>query len=419
MNSDILDSRVLYLNQVTLYFGCRFCLFLITQFYLQFTQYSTMAQVTDFTKAISNFALDLYQECVRSNEPGDVIISPLSVATALALLAQGCNGNTFEELRKGLHLTGDKATIANEFAKHKELLQKSIGQSTFSIVNQIYVHFDEQINKNFKEVAVQEFASGIDSLDFGKPDDCAQTINRFVEEHTNEKIKDLIKPAQLIRAVIVGVNAIYFNGNWKYPFEKERTTEGRFYIGEDRTISVEYMYVFNQFYTANLKGLDATALELKYKKSDLSFVIVLPNSRTGLSTLESKLKNYDLTKIYDKMVKSEVKVTIPKFKVEFAIKLNDVLKKMGMSEMFTPQADLSGLLDSKGQLYISNVVHKTFIDVNEFGTEAAAAVEYDAYRSWPKPVFCADHSFVYFIVDTTQMTPIFIGSFKTDHKTDG
>lgn len=383
-------------------------------FTILFAFYSIMAsqvQVTDLTKGISSFALDFYQECAQS-KPGDVIISPLSVASALALLAQGTEGNTFEELRKGLHLTGDKATTANQFAEYYGLLKKSVGQSTLSIANQIYVQIGHSINKNFEEVAVKKFFSGIDSLDFAKSDASAKTINQFVEEKTMEKIKDLIKPDMLSADTrVVLVNAIYFKGNWEYQFDKESTTEGDFYINESETVPVDFMHIKKKFNYAILEDLDATALEMKYANSNFSFVIVLPNSRTGLSALEGKLKNYDLAEITNKMHKQEVEVTIPKFKVEFEINLNDVLKKLGMSEMFTSRADLSGILETKEPLYVSDVVHKAFIEVNEEGSEAAAATGMVA-ATFAMPMneyFYADHAFVYHILDRKTNTTVFSG----------
>lgn len=247
----------------------------------------------------------------------------------MALLSQGSGGNTFEQLKNGLHLSGDKATTADQFAEYYGLLKKSVGESTLSIANKIYVQNGHKINKNFQEVAVKKFLSDIDELDFAKNVEAAKAINQFVEEKTKEKIKDLIKPSMLNDLTrLVLVNAIYFKGNWEHQFDKDSTTEGKFYISETDTVPVDFMYIKKRFNYVVLEDLDATALEMKYANSSFSFVIVLPNSRTGLPALEAKLKNYDLAKITEQMNKVEVEVTIPKFKVEFEINLNDVLKKV-------------------------------------------------------------------------------------------
>ncbi|XP_055317899.1 antichymotrypsin-2-like isoform X3 [Sitodiplosis mosellana] len=415
-----LNIFIEYLNRSFVFYQNQLNFITVFLFTVLFAFYSIMAsqvQVTDLTKGISSFALDFYQECAQS-KPGDVIISPLSVASALALLSQGSGGNTFEQLRQGLHLTGDKATAANQFAEYYGLLEKSVGKSTLSIANQIYVQKGYEINKNFKEVAVKKFQSGIDEMNFAENVASAKAINSFVEDKTKEKIKDLIKPDMLDALTrVVLVNAIYFKGNWEYQFNKESTTQGDFYISETDTVPVDFMYIKKKFNYAVLEELDATALEMKYANSNFSFVIVLPNSRTGLPALEAKLKNYDLAKITDQMHKHEVEVTIPKFKVEFEISLNDVLKKMGMSDMFSKSnADLSGLLESPEPLYVSNVVHKAFIEVNEEGSEAAAATAIMMMKcsmliQRQRIIFRADHPYIYFISDTTNTCPIFTGSY--------
>lgn len=241
----------------------------------------------------------------------------------------GANGNTFEQLRKGLHLSADKAVVANNFHEYYGLLEKSVGKSILSIANQIYVMTGYKIQPQFQEVAVKKFMSGIESLNFADAAPSARHINKFVEEKTKDKIKDLIKPDMLNGDTrIVLVNAIYFKGNWEHQFNKDRTYEGDFYIGETEKVPVEFMTIKKKFNYAVLDKLDATALEMKYANSNFSFVIVLPNHRTGLAKLESDLRNYDLGKIVDDMYEQEVDVTIPKFKVEFEINLNDVLKKV-------------------------------------------------------------------------------------------
>lgn len=261
--------------------------------------------------------------------PGDVIISPLSVASALGLLSQGANGNTYDELHKGLHLKNDKETTADQFAAHFESLKESVGESTLSIANQLYVQTGYELNKNFQEVAVKKFTSGIESLNFGQNVESAATINRFVEEKTNKKIKDLIKSNMLNDLTrLVLVNAIYFKGNWLHKFNPKNTKKGNFYVSETETVPVDYMHITKKFNYARLDELDAAALEMKYANSNFSFVILLPNQRTGLSALEEKLQNFDLANITEKMYDAEVQVTIPKFKIEYEIELNNALQNV-------------------------------------------------------------------------------------------
>lgn len=254
------------------------------------------------------------------------------MASALALVSQGAQKNTFDQIVRGLHLGHlDKATIATEFAKHYDSLKEGVGESTLSVANHLYVQQGYQIQQAFRDVAVKQFKSGIESLNFAEAVAAAQTINSFVESKTNNKIKDLISADALgVDTRLVLVNAIYFKGNWEQKFPIERTSPGDFYVDETKTVTVDYMRNEDDYRFAELSELDACALEIKYAKSNISFVVVLPNGRTGLPALEASLKNYDLSKITSQMYKQKVDVTLPKFKIEYEIELNDVLKKVGI-----------------------------------------------------------------------------------------
>lgn len=253
----------------------------------------------------------------------------MSVASALALAIQGAEKNTFKQIVNGLHLGADKETIAAQFAKHYDLLMDGVGESTLSIANQIYIQQGHQIRQTFRDVAIKQFKSGVDSINFVEAVAAAQTINSFVETKTNNKIKNLISSDSFDdRTRFVLVNAIYFKGNWELKFPIRRTSPGDFYVDETKTITVDYMRNEDKFGFAELSDLDASALELKYAKSNISFVIILPNGRTGLSALEVALMNYDLSKITSRMHKRNVEVILPKFKIEYEIELTEVLKKV-------------------------------------------------------------------------------------------
>ncbi|XP_055322227.1 serine protease inhibitor 42Dd-like [Sitodiplosis mosellana] len=365
-------------------------------------------EANDLTRGISCFSLDLYQECAKTTSE-NVIISPLSVASALALLQQGSGGSTFEELRNGLHLTADKETTANQFLEYYDLLRKSAGKSILTIANHVYIKTGYQVNPNFK------FTSDVN---FANSDASAATINGFVTEKTQGKITNLIEPTSLNTLTrVVLVNAIYFKGDWLHKFPKDRTKKDHFYISEVDTVKVDFMHTKNKFKYSNIHALDAAALEMKYLNSNLSFLIILPKKRTGLS-LEENVKNFGLNKILGLMFLCEVIVTVPKFKIEFEISLKNVLKKMGMSGMFDG-ADLSDLLMTAEPLEISEVLHKAFIEVNEEGSIAAAATAiFAVFGSAPAPVpppkiFRADHPFIFFIIDTQTRTILFNGRINS------
>lgn len=189
-----------------------------------------------------------HKECAKA-KPGNIIISPLSIATSLALLSQAADGTTFDELRAGLHLnSSDKAAIANDFFNFDAQLQKNLGDSTFKLVNQIYVLSTLKLNKTYEDVATSKFRSGVQSLDFNDKPKTAATINKFVEDNTNGKIKDFVTVDSLSTDLVtIIVNAIYFQGNWELPFDKRGTYPSDFYINENEKISTDFMVKFVLF----------------------------------------------------------------------------------------------------------------------------------------------------------------------------
>lgn len=248
------------------------------------------------------------------------------MVSALGLLSQASTGTTFEEIRKSLHLMGNKTLLADHFYEYFGKLRQGIGKTTLAIFNQIYVQECYEINKTFRDVAEKKFSSGVKTVNFENSIDTAESINQFVQQSTNNKIKNLIKPDALTpdtRAILV--NAISFKGIWVNEFDKHKTHTGDFYITDDETVPVDYMYQETDFKYAKLDDLEAAAVQMGYQGSNFSFIILLPHTIDGLSALETKIKNFNFTKIIDAMQFQWVELTVPKFKIEFDIKLNDAL----------------------------------------------------------------------------------------------
>ncbi|XP_055311216.1 serine protease inhibitor 42Dd-like isoform X2 [Sitodiplosis mosellana] len=325
---------------------------------------------TSFTNGISKFTSDFYQKSIQGSS-GNVIISPLSV--------------------------------------------QGIGKTTLAILNQIYVQECYEINADFQDVAEKKFLSGVELVDFEDSIDTAEYINQFVKRKTNNKIKDLIEPHLLnsnTRAILV--NAVSFKGMWLDEFEKPKTHKGDFYNTESETVLVDYMYKESQFNYAVFDSLDAAAVQMRYRNSNFSFIILLPRTIDGLSALEDKIKHFNLTKIVDKMQFKWIELKVPKFKIEFDINLNDILKNLGMTEMFTSKANFSGLLESRQTnepLYVSNVIHKTAIEINEQGTDAYSATASALILSGGINAikFLADHPFFFYIWDNQTKNAVFSG----------
>lgn len=255
----------------------------------------------------------------------------MSIYTALTLFSEGTECKTFEELRNGLDLGPNKQLTANLYAKYYKRLVRGAGTSKFSLANKIYVQRGFSLNPNFNALA-EKFRSGVAKLNFAQTERSARIINQFVEKETNNKIRDLISPQMLNAATrIVLVNAIYFKGNWLHPFKVKNTHKGVFHVSDTETAQVDFMNMQKNFNYAKLDDLNAAALEMHYRKSKLSFVIVLPNESSQLEDLQSKLEKYDRkmwSDITESMHEEHVHVTIPKFKSEFSMNLKQVLKNV-------------------------------------------------------------------------------------------
>lgn len=251
------------------------------------------------------------------------------MAIVLGMVEQGAKCNTQKQLKSTLQISGSNKNIANNFYKSIKALNKAKGDSKLNIANQIYVMKGNEIDPNFRNVAVKKFISGVQSVNFAQNVNAAKKINKWVGENTNGKIKDLLSPDVLSAATqMVLVNAIYFNGLWKYPFNKDDTTEGRFYINNLDFTTIKFMHGKNQYNYGKIVELGATLLEISYSNSDISFLIILPDQRNGLVDLEQKLASYDLSKIDQSMKFVEVELTIPTFTSKYKVDLVQILQKV-------------------------------------------------------------------------------------------
>lgn len=248
----------------------------------------------------------------------------------LTLLSQGTNGKTFDELRNGLYLSDNKSITADQYHEFDQLIRKSAGESELSIANRIYVKRGLQLNENFQTIAVEKFASDIESVNFKQSNETAQIINRFVEQKTKRKIKNFVKPKILNdRTRVFLVNAIYLKSKWRYAFKRYQPWKIKFYNNETDSVWVDSLHMLKMdFNFGYLKELDAKGLEITYGNSNFTFLIILPNNRTGLNALEIQMKSYNLSTAFDHLHITKIDVEIPKFRVETEIQMIDMLKNV-------------------------------------------------------------------------------------------
>lgn len=249
----------------------------------------------------------------------------MSVASALGLLSLAGNGRTFEQIANGLHLTANKTAITDDFFEYMAKFQPG----PLAILNKIYVQKSYEINDDFQNATKGKLSSGIESVDFKNSIETVQYINEFVERKTDNKIKNLI-PLEILssetRAIFI--NVIIFKRKWLFEFNEKFTDEGDFHISESETVPVDYMFQYDSFNHAVLHDLNATAVQMKYTHPKFSFIIILPNAIDGLPILEAKLNQFNLTKIEDEFKVKNVRLTVPKFKIEFDINLKGVLENV-------------------------------------------------------------------------------------------
>ncbi|XP_050986640.1 leukocyte elastase inhibitor-like [Labeo rohita] len=312
--------------------------------------------------------------------------------------------------------------IHSSFNKLMSELNKPGVPYALSLANRLYGEQSYQFVEKFLNDAKRYYEAGLEKVDFKKKSDAARVdINKWVEKKTQDKIKDLL-PQGSIDAMtkLVLVNAIYFKGNWEKKFPKEATNDGQFKLNKTRTKPVKMMYQESKFPLASIPEMNSQVLELPYVGKNLSMLIILPNEiqdeTTGLQKLEKALTYEKLMEWTRReiMHQEEVQVSLPRFKMEQTYDMKSLLISMGMEDVFDGQkVNLSGM-SPNNDLVVSKVIHKAFVEVNEEGTEAAAATGIViSTLSMPSPpkTFNADHPFLFFIRHNPSNSILFYGRF--------
>jgi serpin B len=355
-------------------------------------------QSVEFKKAVNDFNGALYQKIV-AGKSGNVVMSPISVQIAVSMAYMGAHGETEAEMKKSLKYSGyDKNSVSDSFIGVIKELESSDG---LKIANKIYVKNGYTIKPKFNEIVAKKFGSAVQNINFAKNVEAANEINQWVESKTNNKIKNLIDPTMLSDDTRMAIlNAVHFKKPWAVKFHEESTRKGPFYVSPEKSVQVDFMKDKTYHNYGALPGLNAHAIELSLENRDFKFYIILPDSKTGLAELESKLHQVNLNEALSSLKNQYVKLEIPKFKIENKIDLKEVLQNLGMQRMFTSKAEFGELLEADEDIFVSEVLQKAFIDVNEHGIEAAAATAvlmgFGASRFPPKEeLFVADHPFLF------------------------
>ena len=409
-----------------------------------------MADAKELAKAINAFAIDLHTRLAR-DEKDSLFFSPFSIETALAMTSAGARGETLAEMQKTLHLPADPHAAFGQLLNHlngpapiwlplpegKPQLPRLPDPSPpsvkpdvpplvpikrgyeLTVANAIWAMKDYPWRKEFLDLTRRHYGAGLVETDFAKSEAARRQINAWVEKETKEKIKDLIPEGVLDHLTrMVLTNAIYFKGTWQYTFDKKNTADAAFTRTDNTKADVPMMSLTNKLnygktHLGGRSGLGVQILELPYSGKELSMLVFLPEKGRSVDLIVPRITGQMLS---DPMLApTEVTVFLPRFKAESSLSLQPALMDLGMKAAFN-KADFHGMHTSDEYLFISHVLHKAFVEVNEEGTEAAAAtavvVKLDSAIKEPEPVFRADRPFVFAIRDNKTGAALFLGRYS-------
>jgi serpin B len=400
------------------------CKKLATIFVLVFTRPAWSVEpapmeITDDAMAVAKgsneFATDLYAR-LRSDKPTNLFFSPYSVSMALAMTYAGAEGQTEAQIAKVLHFPASGEKLHSAFSTLRKLLDVSDKTSGFQlqVTNRLWGQKGFHFLPEFLQVTNAGYGAELGLLDFKQADAARKTINSWIEEQTDRKLQNLLAPGVLnANTRLVLTTAIYFKARWTHEFDKGNTTDALFHVSAAEQVTVPMMNQSHSFRYLAVDDLQIVALPYG-PQGNLSMLVLLPSQIEGLPGLQKLLTSENLRKWSNGLQVRPVRVSLPRFKVTAQFQMNDVLERMGMTLAFdSERADFSGM-STEEQLFISAVIHKAFVDVNEEGTEAAAAtavtMRSTAVRVSEKPVeFRADHPFVFIIRDNRTESILFLG----------
>ena len=386
---------------------------------IEFDPNTIFKESSAYKKTINSFAFELLNK-FRSDEQANrnIFFSPYSIFTALAMSYEGARGNTASEMANVLEIEQDNASFHNyvsSFYDHFNLQDKY----TISTANALWIKENFGLLEEYINTVTTYYHAESSEIDFSNPDIAAEIINNWVENKTNNLIKDLVSPdvidPDLCRLILT--NAIYFKGTWQIQFDEDNTTDRDFTTTAGDVKKVPTMMLsntqdrFNYTETASLQ-----LLELPYAGNDLSMIIGLPKPGNNITSIIDSINEETYDTWLESMKPEEVDIYLPKFKIETPVlNLNKKLQDLGIKDAFTYDADFSGIT-GRSDLMISDVIHKAFIEVNEEGTEAAAAtavimvLKSSNGNENERILFNCDHSFFHLIQHKASGTILFLGT---------
>ncbi|MFA5411475.1 MAG: serpin family protein [Candidatus Omnitrophota bacterium] len=367
----------------------------------------------EVTDANNRFAFELYAK--YKTEQGNIFFSPFSISSALAMTYEGAKGKTAEEMQAVFHFPKDNFLRRESFLEIYKRLNKPDKKYELGTANALWAQKNYLFLNDYFALVEKYYGGKVTNLDFvNQAEPSRLTINSWVENRTSNKIKNLIPPGMINEMTrLILTNAIYFKGRWVKQFKPEDTKERGFKISPDNLVKARMMELIDEEIKFNYSETEKLqVLELPYAGDELSMLVLLPKEGE-MHSLEVALNEKSLDLWRSSLKKEKVEVYLPKFKFESKYFMADTLKEMGMPDAFSENADFSGMTGKK-DLFIGEVIHQGFVEVNEEGTEAAAATAVIMLmKGPPQPsaakIFNADHPFIFIIQEKASGNILFLG----------
>ncbi|XP_005299279.1 neuroserpin [Terrapene carolina triunguis] len=369
-------------------------------------------------EAIAEFSVNIYNQLRATGEDENILFSPLSIAIALGMVELGAHGSTLKEIRHSLGYDSLKNGEELSFLKDlSDMATTEESQYVMTIANSLYVQNGFHISDKFLQLVKKYFKAEVENVDFSQSAAVANHINKWVENHTNNMIKDFASSRDFSALTHLAlVNAVYFKGNWKSQFRPENTRTFSFTKDDESEVQIPMMYQQGEFYYgefsdgSNEAGGIYQVLEIPYEGDEISMMIVLSRQEVPLVTLEPLVKAQLIEEWANSVKKQKVEVYLPRFTAEQEVDLKDVLKGLGITEVFSRNADLTAMSDNE-ELYLAKAIHKSFLEVNEEGAEAAAASGMIAISRMAVlyPQVIVDHPFFFLVRNRRTGTILFMG----------
>ncbi|XP_012326364.2 neuroserpin [Aotus nancymaae] len=369
-------------------------------------------------EAIADLSVNMYNRLRATGEDENILFSPLSIALAMGMMELGAQGSTQKEIRHSMGYdslkNGEEFSILKEFSN---MVTAKESQYVMKIANSLFVQNGFHVNEEFLQMMKKYFNAEVNQVDFSQNVAVANHINTWVENNTNNLLKDLVSARDFDAATHLAlINAVYFKGNWKSQFRPENTRTFSFTKDDESEVQIPMMYQQGEFYYgefsdgSNEAGGIYQVLEIPYEGDEISMMLVLSRQEVPLATLEPLVKAQLIEEWANSVKKQKVEVYLPRFTVEQEIDLKDVLKALGITEIFIKDANLTGLSDNK-EIFLSKAIHKSFLEVNEEGSEAAAVSGMIAISRMAVlyPQVIVDHPFFFLIRNRRTGTILFMG----------